>query len=196
MQYAKFGIVIANEFPTCKGKEFEIGDMIEPMMKNYKDICKKINDTRIPAIVLTGDPDLLPVLFERINTKGTPLSKYEIYAATWFGEKFKIDDKFIELVKANRDRYDVMVDGRSDITDFDSKSFMSQRELNVFEICFGFGKFLCHTWPHLFGNSHNDKQVDSIGFTLINCCLGVKTKMQNFLIQNCMSELETILICS
>lgn len=37
MQYAKFGQVIADEFPTCKGKEFDIGDMIEPMMKNYKD---------------------------------------------------------------------------------------------------------------------------------------------------------------
>ncbi|MCX4340690.1 MAG: DUF262 domain-containing protein [Lachnospiraceae bacterium] len=176
MQYAKFGQVIADEFPTCKGKEFDIGDMIEPMMKNYKDICKKINDTKIPAIVLTGDPDLLPILFERINSKGTQLSKYQIYAATWSGDKFKIDNKFVELVKANRDRYDVMLEGSGDLTDYDSKSFMMQKELDAFEICFGFGKFLCYKWPHLFGKSHSEKQVDSIGFTLINCCLGIKNK--------------------
>lgn len=158
MQYAKFGQVIADEFSTCKGKEFDIGDMIEPMMKNYKDICKKINDTKIPAIVLTGDPDLLPVLFEKINSKGTQLSKYQIYAATWSGDKFKIDDKFIEIIKANRDRYDVMLEGSGDLTDYDSKSFMFQKELDAFEICFGFGKYLCFKWPHLFGKSQSNSE--------------------------------------
>lgn len=181
MQYAKFGQVIASEFPTCRGKEFDIGDMIEPMMKNYKDICKKISDTKIPAIVLTGDPDLLPVLFERINSKGTPLSKYEIYAAAWIEDKFKIEDKFVDLVKANRDRYDAMLEGSGDLTDYESKSFIQQKELDPFGICFGFGKFLCSKWPHLFGNSRSTKQVDSIGFTLINCCLGVKNKDAKFL---------------
>lgn len=83
MQFPKFGKWISDEFPVCRGKEFDIGDLIQPMMKNYQAICKKISDTKIPAIVLTGDSDLLPVLFERINSKGTQLSKYQIYAALY-----------------------------------------------------------------------------------------------------------------
>lgn len=181
MQFPKFGKWISDEFPVCRGKEFKIGDLIQPMMKNYQAICKKISDTKIPAIVLTGDSDLLPVLFERINSKGTQLSKYQIYAATWSGNKYKLDDDFIELVKANRDRYDLMLEGNGSIDDYDSISFMNEKELDTFEIAFGFGKYLCKEWPHLFGKSKEEKTVESVGFTLLNCCLGVKNKDAKFL---------------
>lgn len=147
--------------------EFEIGDLIEPMMKNYQEICKKINNTKIPAIVLSGESDLLPVLFERINSKGTQLSKYQIYAATWSGKKYKLDDNLAELVKANRDRYDQMLDGNGTIDDYDSASFMNAKELDAFEIAFGLGKYLSNNWPHLFGKSQDEKSVESIGFTLM-----------------------------
>lgn len=176
MQFPKFGRIIANEFPTCVGKEFDIGDMIAPMMQNYIKICKKISDTRIPAIVLTGDSDLLPVLFERINSKGTQLSKYQIYAATWIDKKYRLDDSLSDIVKINRDRYDVMLEESGSLDDYDSQSFVLQKELNAFEIAFGFGKYLCQKWPHLFGSSKSDTQVESIGFTLITCCLGLKNK--------------------
>ena len=137
MQFSKFGKVVSDHFPVCRGIEFEIGDLIEPMMKNYQEICKKINNTKIPAIVLSGESDLLPVLFERINSKGTQLSKYQIYAATWSGKKYKLDDNLAELVKANRDRYDQMLDGNGTIDDYDSTSFMNAKELDAFEIAFG-----------------------------------------------------------
>lgn len=176
MQFSKFGKVVSTYFPICKGLEFDIGDMIEPMMKNYKDICKKISNTKIPAIVLEGDPELLPVLFERINSKGTQLSKYEIYAATWSGKKYLLKDEFSDLVKANRDRYDLMLEGEGSLDDYNSISFMNQKELDAFEIAFGFGKYLCDRWPHLFGKNKEETQVESIGFTLLNCCIGMKNK--------------------
>ena len=175
MQFSKFGKVVSDKFPVCKGMEFDIGDLIEPMMKNYQEICKKISDTRIPAIVLSGEPDLLPILFERINSKGTQLSKYQIYAATWSGKKYKLSDEFIDLVKANRDRYDQMLDGNGTIDEYDSSSFMNAKELDAFEIAFGLGKYLSKNWPHLFGKSENEKAVESIGFTLMSTCLGLKT---------------------
>lgn len=176
MQFPKFGQKVSKKFPVCRGMEFDIGDLIEPMMKNYIEICKKISTTKIPAIVLEGDPDLLPVLFERINSKGTQLSKYQIYAATWSGKKYLLKDQFIDLVKANRDRYDFMLDGNGTLDDYNATSFMHKKELDAFELAFGFGKYLCDKWPHLFGKNKEDKQVESIGFTLLTCCLGMKNK--------------------
>lgn len=176
MQFSKFGKEVSDLFPTCQGKEFAIGDLIEPMMKNYQKICKTINDTKIPAIVLKGSSDLLPVLFERINSKGTQLSKYQIYAATWTGTKYKLDNNLLDLVKANRDRYDLMLDGDGTINEYDATVFVNERELDAFEIAFGLGKYLCKTWPHLFGKSDDEKKVDSIGFTLMTSCLGLKNQ--------------------
>ena len=176
MQFSKFGKVVSDHFPVFRGMEFGIGDLIEPMMKNYQEICKKINNTKIPAIVLSGESDLLPVLFERINSKGTQLSKYQIYAATWSGKKYKLDDNLAELVKANRDRYDQMLDGNGTIDDYDSASFMNAKELDAFEIAFGLGKYLSNNWPHLFGKSQDEKSVESIGFTLMTTCLGLKNQ--------------------
>lgn len=176
MQFSKFGKVVSDKFPVCKGMEFDIGDLIEPMMKNYQEICKKISDTKIPAIVLSGEADLLPVLFERINSKGTQLSKYQIYAATWSGKKYKLCDELSEIVKANRDRYDQMLDGNGTIDEYDSASFMNKKELDAFEIAFGFGKYLSTEWPHLFGKSQDEKSVESIGFTLMTTCLGLKNQ--------------------
>lgn len=176
MQFSRFGQYLSSEFPTCKGRELEIGDLITPMLKNFQDICKKINDIDIPAIVISGNPDSLPILFERINSKGTQLSKYQIYAASWNDDQYVISDNFVEIVKANRDRYDLMLGGEATIDDYDSIEFLNSMCLNAFEIAFGFGKYLRNNWPHLFGDSDEDIQIESVGFNLINCCLGAKNK--------------------
>ena len=47
------------------------------MLKPFQAICRQINATKVPAIILSGDSDQLSTLFERINSKGTQLSKYE-----------------------------------------------------------------------------------------------------------------------
>ncbi|MBQ6262301.1 MAG: DUF262 domain-containing protein [Clostridia bacterium] len=176
MQFYEFGEIIAKEFPTCLGKEGEIGRLIQPMLKAFQQTCYTINDINIPAIVIEGDPDLLPVLFERINSKGTQLSKYQIYAASWNTDEYCISDNLVKIVIANRDRYDSMLGGMTNIDDYDSVAFLNEKVLNTYEIAFGFGKMLCDSYPHLFGTAKEQTQVDSVGFTLINICLGLKNK--------------------
>jgi len=181
MQFADFAMLLGDKYPTCKNKIREIGNLIKPMMRNYQEICEKISSTRIPAIVLSGSEEYLPVLFERINSKGTQLSKYQIYAATWNSTKYTLDNEYTDIVKYNRDRYDMMLDGTMNLDDYDSTTFLKERQLNAFELCFGIGKYLCNKWPHLFGMSKEDKQVESIGFTIVNGCLGQKNKDVKFL---------------
>lgn len=181
MQFSKFGQIISKEFSSCRGKEFEIGDLIEPMMKHYQDICSTISGTKIPAIVLMGDSENLPILFERINSKGTQLSKYQIFAATWSGNKYKIDNEHLDIVKANRERYDQMLEGTGSIDDYDAVSYLNERELDAFEIAFGFGKMLCNRYPHLFGKSAEANKVESVGFTIMAGCLGLKNKQAKYM---------------
>lgn len=177
MQFPKFGKKLSTEFPTLQGKEFDIGDMIQPMMDEYKAICKKIRDTRVPAIVVTGDPDMLPTLFERINSQGTKLTKYQIYAATWIDDTFKIDDpELSDIISANRDRYDQMLDNSGSLGDYDPIEFVNNKQLNAFEVAYGFGKLLSSRWPHLFTPSSEKYGVESAGFNLINICAGMKNK--------------------
>lgn len=181
MQFSKFGRIVAEQFVTCKGKEFDIGDLIAPMMQSYRDICSTISNTKIPAIVLSGDEELLPLLFERINSKGTQLSKYQIYAATWSNKKYVLSEKFIDIVKANKERYDQMLDGNGTIDGYDPIQFLKERKLDTFEIAFGLGKYLAKTYSHLFGESKEDTQVEGFGFTLMGTCLGMKYTEGNIL---------------
>lgn len=182
MQYYKFGLVMSQKYATCKGKEIEISELIEPMMKNYKAICSKISQTRIPAIVMTGDDDMLPDLFERINSKGTHLTKYQIFAASWSNTSFRITKPELrDLLKYNKERYDEMLEGNSYLDDYNPTDFMKNEELDAFQIAFGFGKMLCNKWPHLFGKVRACNEVESIGFNLLTACLGLKNKDGKFL---------------
>ena len=176
MQFSEFGEALTQEFPTCAGKEGQIGRLIKPMLKTFQDTCSTINNIDIPAIVIKGDPDLLPVLFERINSKGTQLSKYQIYAASWNRDEYHINDTHQKIVEANRDRYDSMLEGKTSIDEYDSVAFLNNKILDAYEIAFGFGKTLCEEYPHLFGATKDHTQVDSVGFTLISICLGLKNK--------------------
>lgn len=174
MQFVKFGVKLSKIYPSLLGKEVVIGDLIEPMMKNFQDICTSISFTRVPAIVLEGDSDALPLLFERINSQGAQLSKYQIYAATWITESYKITDKLKALVEYNRNRYDNMVDSGVMLDEYEPLEFMKKMSLNTFEIAYGLGKFLSKKWPHLFGDSKGVNDINSIAFTLLSTCLGLK----------------------
>lgn len=174
MQFVKFGVKLSKIYSSLLGKEVVIGDLIEPMMKNFQDICTSISFTRVPAIVLEGDSDALPLLFERINSQGAQLSKYQIYAATWITESYKITDKLKALVEYNRNRYDNMVDSGVMIDEYEPLEFMKKMSLNTFEIAYGLGKFLSKKWPHLFGDSKGVNDINSIAFTLLSTCLGLK----------------------
>lgn len=174
MQFAGFGQRLSLIFPTLSGKEVKVGELIEPMMKNFQDICASISSTQVPAIVIEGDNEILPLLFERINSQGSKLSKYQIYAATWIIESYKISKNLKDLVEFNRDRYNDMLDNGIMLDDYDHVEFMKKMSLNTFEIAYGFGKYLTREWPYLFGDSKTINDINSVGFTLLATCLGLK----------------------
>lgn len=172
MQYVKFGSLLSKQYSFLQNQEIQIGDMIAPMLADFKDLCQSVLAKKVPAIVMKGTDRNLADVFERINSKGTSLSKYQIYSASWKDSKIKREKKFpIEIVEANANRYSNMLYGELQLADYDHKKFLNGSDINVFELAFGFGKYISNKWPQLFGKSSDPTKIDSIGFNLINCCL-------------------------
>ncbi len=175
MQYYDFALVLGKQFPVAQGKESAIVECVRPYLEQYQKICSQLMNIQIPALVIEGDEDILPEVFERINSQGTKLTKYQIYAATWIGDKYSITNDLIDIVKKNRDRYENMLNGMMELDEFDSQDFMKDKKLSVFELAYGFGKLIAERYPALFEHDAASIEVDGIGFTLFNACLGGKS---------------------
>jgi hypothetical protein len=123
----------------------------------------KIEDASLPFIVYTGPEDQVPEIFERINTQGMKLSKYETFAATWTFKKVNIDnDSVKEKIRrkyASLESQGYVISGLSgearDLTDF-----------NLFEYLFGLGKVLTEKHPLIFRASTEDAEPVPLGFVL------------------------------
>jgi len=175
MQFYGCASMLSKEFITLIGKEPEVVKIIQPMFDRYIQICDQMSKTKIPAIVITGSDEILPTVFERINSKGSQLTKWQIYAATWSEDKIRISKALNQIIAFNRERYEEMtLDEDINLQDFDSVELERKSELNTFELIFGFGKMISEMFPQLFTSSKKATEVSSIGFNLVNACLVFK----------------------
>lgn len=135
-----------------------------------------INDVKIPIIIFNGPASDLPTVFEKLNTQGTTLSKYEVFAAQWMAYRNHIKNK--KIINAIWKKYEALVDESftsdawEDAPDDKSKR---EREYSLFEYLFGFGQHLSDTYPHLFETIADDKP-SSVGFNLVSACIGLAIK--------------------
>ncbi|MBE7100753.1 MAG: DUF262 domain-containing protein [Clostridiales bacterium] len=177
MQYYDIALLISQNFGTLQSSDKirKMIDILRPMLQNYIESFDFISKVEIPVIKMFGKEENMPEIFERINSTGAKLTKYQIYNATWSNEWVKIiRPSLFDLVDYVCNRYDEMVEGNFEIEDYDSTKTKKDKCLNIFDLCFGFGKKLCHEFPYLFGKSEDKLKVEGVGFSLINACLGYK----------------------
>ena len=177
MQFFDLAQTISKNYPTLQSfdKITKMIEILQPMLTNYIESFDFITKVRIPVIKLFGKEESMPEIFERINKSGANLTKYQIYTATWSYVGIKLTNPSIfDIVDYVCERYDEMVDGNFEIEDYDSTKMKKDKYLNIFELCFGFGKKLCNDFPYLFGSSDDKTKVEGVGFSLINACLGYK----------------------
>ena len=171
-----FGLAnrIATEISTMKGA-LQVVTELMAVLPTYLNQCKQeyetIAETEIPAVVYTGAEDELPEIFARINSKGTPLNPFEIYAASWpQSEKYEISNEGIidHVLK----KYDSLNDDIYTIRGYDRSEISQRKRLTIFEYVFGFSKWLTHTFSVL-GFEIKDKpdEITTIGFELLDACL-------------------------
>ena len=173
MQFIKLYDKLESEFPTIKEHKDEVLNLLPDMFNDFQTFCIRMSQVQVPALVYFGDTDLLPEIFERINSQGSTLTKQEIYAAAWSSDFVTFtNDEYIDILKINRDRYDNMLGEGMDLGDYDSRRFIQEKTVNLFELVFGFGKMISKKFPYMFAYDENDPaKVESVGFNLINACL-------------------------
>ena len=201
-------ISIINEwndlFNNSENIKLIIKNAIDYFCEKYDFICEKL---RIPAIIFESPEDKLPEIFERINSEGSKLTKYQIYAATWSDDKVKIESKELNDIIVNvKNRYDSYLKDMGTLDGYDSVKITRTKEINIFDMIYGFGKMICRKYPDLFNYEDDAIKVESVGFNLINACLLQKSNnMRNLNLtireyvglnsQNISSFLSNILEC-
>lgn len=156
---------------NLKIDEDEFDDFVNKLRYVVRNVKRDadISSCEIPLLIYNGPEEHLPDIFERLNSKGTQLSKYQIYAAAWNDKTFKIsNEKIVEKIKA---KYESLVDDGYEVDNYDPENFCDS-EFSCFEYIFGFGKLLSEKHPLLFSAKSKEDKEDSIGFNIVNICLG------------------------
>lgn len=179
LQYFSVAKQIADEFKVVD--EFKVADelktienlinVITKFFEERQDLYDKIAGTVIPVIVYTGDESNLPDIFDRINSKGTPLDQYEVYAAAWpVNEKYVINNT--EIIENIVRKYDSFVEDGFQIHGYSREEMRSKRKVNAFEYLFGFSKYLVNKYEILgFNKNIPEDTVNPLAYELVNACL-------------------------
>ncbi len=129
-------------------------------IKNKVDV---IASSELPIIVYTGAEENVPEIFERINSQGIKLSKYETFAATWTDIQAEIQNS--EIREKISDKYAMLKDAGYTISGIESLD-SGEGSYNLFEYLFGLGKILSDKYEFLFPESENADDLVSASFVL------------------------------
>lgn len=146
----------------------DIAAALDIVFQEKKDLYNTVKNTQIPIVVYHGDDTTLPEIFGRINSKGTPLSQYEIYAATWdIDSKFPVDNN--EIININVQKYKNFEKDNYFVDKFDINEILNKQQLNCFDYLYGLSRYLVSRFPNL---KFNEKwELNPLGFELVNACL-------------------------
>ncbi len=135
---------------------------------------KQVLEAKIPVLVYSGPSSELPRVFELLNSKGTVLSRYEIYAARWIDYRQPISNT--EIIDAIWKKYETLEDEgfTLDVSDeAPDEESRRNRPYTLFDFLFGLGQYLAEKFPRLFKPVKDDRP-SSVGFNLMTACLGLR----------------------
>lgn len=150
-------------------------DYLAQFLKGVRE-SSDISEAKLPVIIYNGPAAELPTVFELLNSQGTVLSRYEIYAAQWIDERQKIKNEAI--INAIWRKYDALEDEGFTLDvaqEAPDQRARKQREYSLFEYLFGLGQHLSDKYRYLF-KSVNPDRPNSAGFNLVAACIGLSVK--------------------
>ena len=150
---------------------FKVRNVIIKFFQDKQKLYETIGSTTLPVNVYNGSEENLPEIFERINSKGTPLDPYEIYVAAWpVNDKFKVHNT--EIIEYVVKKYDTLVNAGYTIHGYNREDLRQEKKVNAFEYLFGLSRYLVNKFEILaFGKNITDDTVNPLAFELINACL-------------------------
>lgn len=171
LQFYTVAKQLADDFKVGYESIADLINIIKLFFEERQDLYDRISNTVIPVIVYTGDEVNLPDIFERINSKGTPLDPYEVYAAAWpVKQKHTISNA--EIIEPIMRKYDSFIEDGYYIHGYSREEMRYKKQVNAFEYLFGLGKYLVSKYEILgFNKNLADDTVNPIAFELVNACL-------------------------
>lgn len=169
---------VMKRLPFIQGTEklLEIQSIIFQLTTS---LFQKLNimDLPIPVVIYNGGFNKLPDIFENVNSSGTKLTRYDMYAARWSDYLISVENK--EVLMAVEDKYKkAMDDTDSEIEGFSENDILINKQINLFEFCFAVGKVLKDKYPIMFGGftkrvgkSKDKDEVEAVGFSLLAAIL-------------------------
>ena len=137
--------------------------LAEEFFVHINNEISKIEDATLPFIIYNGPEDQVPEIFERINTEGMKLSKYETFAATWTFRKVHISNE--EIRTKIQKKYEELQSQGYVISGLDGEA-RDLADFNLFEYLFGLGKLLTDKHPLIFRSSKNAAEPVPLGFVV------------------------------
>lgn len=140
--------------------------MVKFILEKTRGLVKNmdITESKIPAIINSGDFTDLTTLFKRINQNGSKLSLCDVLAAVWANTKIEIKNK--EIVEAIAEHYKEMKSENNGMDIYvendDGKLF------TVYEYMIGLRKWLLKKFGGTFLGQIKDKEFL---FKVISCCM-------------------------
>lgn len=172
-------IQLCKEIHELSDKDLlEVLDAVYIIVSNFS-AAAKIDDIEIPLIIFNGKEDELATVFQKLNQEGVKLSKYDVFAATWFGHTVNVkgDTDFIKQIikkySASQEKSGL------EISNYDPDIMLKTGELTAFEYAFALGKELTDKCPILFNAKRDDSKVESIGFLILAELLGLSYQSMN-----------------
>lgn len=169
--------VLTDEFPILKKSEKKrdlIYIVLFDMIHNFKEKSFAMSGTKIPTIIYKGSEENLFEVFTRINNEGTKLTKHQIFAASWSVDyTYLTSPELAPVLNFVKEFYEEIESVGFGISD-DYKSNIDKKKVTIYQMIFGFGKYITENYPGLLGKKKKINEVESVGFNLINACLGNK----------------------
>ena len=136
----------------------QLDQVVKALLDHVKDRVD-ISEQKIPVLVYTGDKADLPEIFERINTQGTALSKYEVFAATWSYVHVSLDGNYAKEVEEQIElRANKLTDAGFTLADAD--------HVTLFDYLDGLSQVIGKKFPMLFSSDKAEAGELSVAFPL------------------------------
>lgn len=148
--------------------EKDIDECVKYMTEKTRELAKNcdISKSVIPVIFNSGNLDMLPLLFRRINKNGTPLTSCDILACSWHGsDKIKIKNK--RIVEQVNEYYDEMKKENNGIEICPDEEKQNNK-FTIFEYILGLQRDIFKSHSDTFIKYISDKEFL---FRVISACL-------------------------
>jgi hypothetical protein len=146
-------------------------EQFDDEFSDARDRIKAIFKYEIPAVIYRGNAEDIPEIFERINSRGKKLDKYEIFASSWATRGTLIKNKKVR--EKLEDRYKEWIEKDWIVKGFDPVKGIGERDANFHEYLLGLSQHLVDQFPDLY-KFQKDNSESSVAFVIATYAFGLR----------------------